>query len=90
MESSIAQVLSLDESQWGDHSVAVNARHQACLVRAREALTRALESLSVQEEPELTSLDLRESLTAVGEIAGGVVDTEEILGEIFGRFCIGK
>ena len=89
MESSIAQVLSLDESQWGDHSVAVNARHQACLLRAREALTRALESLSVQEEPELTSLDLRESLTAVGEIAG-VVDTEEILGEIFGRFCIGK
>lgn len=89
MESAIARILSLDESQWGDHSVAVNARHQACLVRSREALTRALESLRGQEEPELTSLDLRESLTAVGEIAG-VVDTEEILGEIFGRFCIGK
>jgi tRNA modification GTPase len=41
------------------------------------------------EEPELTALDLREALTAIGGIAG-VVDTEEILGEIFGRFCIGK
>jgi tRNA modification GTPase len=32
---------------------------------------------------------LREALGAIGEISG-VVDTEEILGEIFGSFCIGK
>jgi tRNA modification GTPase len=69
--------------------VAVNARHQACLTRALSSLTRAISSLRAGDEPELTALDLRESLTAVGEIAG-VVDTEEILGEIFGNFCIGK
>ncbi|MFT7173553.1 MAG: tRNA modification GTPase [Paracoccaceae bacterium] len=89
MEEAIAQLLSLDEAHWGDHSVAVNARHQACLVRARTALDRAITSLKASEEPELTALDLRASLMAVGEIAG-VVDTEEILGEIFSRFCIGK
>lgn len=89
LERAIAELLSLDEAHWGDHSVAVNARHQACLQRAREALGRAIESMRAGEEPELTSLDLREALTAVGEIAG-VVDTEEILGEIFGNFCIGK
>jgi len=89
MEGAIAELLALDESQWGDHSVAVNARHQACLLRARESLQRALQSLADGEEPELTALDLRQSLSAIGEIAG-VVDTEEILGEIFGRFCIGK
>ena len=69
--------------------MAVNARHQACLLRGREALDRAIASLEAKEEPELTSLSLREALGAIGEISG-VVDTEEILGEIFGNFCIGK
>lgn len=89
LEGAIAELLSLDEAQWGDHAVAVNARHQSCLQRAKAALARAIDSMRSAEEPELTALDLREALTAVGEIAG-VVDTEEILGEIFGNFCIGK
>lgn len=89
LERAIAELLSLDEAHWGDHSVAVNARHQSCLTRARASLSRAIASLRAGDEPEFTALDLRESLTAVGEIAG-VVDTEEILGEIFGNFCIGK
>ncbi len=89
LEQQLAEVLALDEEHWGSHSVAVNARHQACLVKAREALANAIRSLEANEEPELTSLGLRESLTSIGEISG-VVDTEEILGEIFGNFCIGK
>ena len=89
LESAISKLLSLDEAQWGDHSVAVNARHQACLTRAQSSLVRAITSLRAGDEPELTALDLREALTAIGEIAG-IVDTEEILGEIFGNFCIGK
>lgn len=89
LERAIAELLSLDEAHWGDHSVAVNSRHQSCLTRARASLSRAIASLRAGDEPEFTALDLRESLTAVGEIAG-VVDTEEILGEIFGNFCIGK
>ncbi|MGC6425776.1 MAG: tRNA uridine-5-carboxymethylaminomethyl(34) synthesis GTPase MnmE [Akkermansiaceae bacterium] len=89
LEAELAKILSLDEAQWGVHSVAVNARHQACLTRAESALDSAISSMDAGEEPELTALSLREALTAIGEIAG-VVDTEEILGEIFGNFCIGK
>lgn len=89
LESAISKLLSLDEAQWGDHSVAVNARHQACLTRAQSSLSRAITSLRAGDEPELTALDLRQALSAIGEIAG-IVDTEEILGEIFGNFCIGK
>jgi tRNA modification GTPase len=89
LEEALATLLSLDEASWGVHSVAVNARHQACLMRWRTALASAIASLMAGEEPEFTALSLREALGAVGEIAG-VVDTEEILGEIFGRFCIGK
>jgi tRNA modification GTPase len=89
LEEEIARILSLDEDHWGVHSVAVNARHQACLDRARIALEEAISSMEQGEEPEFTSLSLREALSAIGEIAG-VVDTEDILGEIFSNFCIGK
>lgn len=89
LEDALTELLSFDEASWGVHSVAVNARHQACLARAQHALEAAMTSLGADEEPEFTALSLREALGAIGEIAG-VVDTEEILGEIFGRFCIGK
>jgi tRNA modification GTPase len=39
--------------------------------------------------PELAALELRGALEALGEISGKI-DTEEILGAIFSRFCIGK
>ena len=68
---------------------AINARHQACLQRARARLQEAEEKLRDRVDPELIALPLREALDAVGEIVGAA-DTEEILGEIFATFCIGK
>jgi tRNA modification GTPase len=68
---------------------AVNARHQACLIRADRALADAGAKLAASEAPEFIALDLRAALQAAGEIVG-VVDTDDILGRIFGSFCIGK
>jgi tRNA modification GTPase len=79
----------------GNHSAgapmlaAINARHQACLQRARSRLQEAGEKLRNGVDPELVAVPMREALDAVGEIVGAA-DTEEILGEIFGTFCIGK
>ncbi|MFV0415450.1 MAG: tRNA uridine-5-carboxymethylaminomethyl(34) synthesis GTPase MnmE [Chthoniobacterales bacterium] len=72
-----------------DSIAAINARHQACLQRALESLRNAMSALSEGVEPELIALDLRAALDAVGEVVGAV-DSEEILGRIFGNFCIGK
>lgn len=69
--------------------VAINARHQACFQRALEACQRSVGALQSNTPPEFVALDLREALEAVGEVVGKV-DVEEILGEIFGSFCIGK
>ena len=68
---------------------AINARHQHCLSRAKENVERALENLAAGESPEFIALDLRAALDAVGDVIGKT-DVEEILGEIFSTFCIGK
>ncbi len=85
----IAETLSMSEAVLGGHVVAINARHQDCLQRAKRALETSKLGFEDFEGAEFVSLDLREALEAVGEIAGRV-DTEEIFDEIFGTFCIGK
>lgn len=85
----IRNELELDAGTWGQEAVAVNTRHQDCLRRGAAALAAGREALEAGQSPEFAALDLREALDAIGEIAGKV-DTEELLGEIFGRFCIGK
>jgi len=69
--------------------VITTARHKEALVHAREALDQALTSLAANEGTELTVVDLRESMDALGTITGRSVSTE-VLGQIFSRFCIGK
>lgn len=85
----IRNELALDSGTWGQEAVAVNARHQDCLRRAAKGLATGRETLEAGTSVEFAALDLREALEAIGEIAGEV-ETEELLGEIFGRFCIGK
>ncbi len=89
LRTAIRGALDLGEADWGEHSVAINSRHRDCLRRADEALLRADYLLEKGSAPEFSALELREALAALGEIAGKV-DTEEILGAIFSRFCIGK
>ena len=63
------------------------ARHRQQLLRCRAALATFLGS--PMEEFEMRAEDLRRGAQALGRITG-VIDPEEVLGEIFARFCIGK
>jgi tRNA modification GTPase len=90
LSDKIRDSLHFGEVDWGEHAVAINARHQASLMLARGALLAALELLDdPTSDPELAAIDLREALDALGEIPGRV-DTEDLLGVIFSSFCIGK
>ena len=73
----------------GESLAAINARHKALLESAATALHAAAELVQTSAPPELAAVELRSSLDALGRIVGAT-DTEDILGEIFGRFCIGK
>jgi tRNA modification GTPase len=67
--------------------VLTQARHRQQLERCRAALASFLRA--PMEEFELRAEDLRRATLALGRITGAV-HPEEVLGEIFGRFCIGK
>jgi tRNA modification GTPase len=72
-----------------DHFVAINARHQACLKLAADYLQAARGAFEKGLSPEYIAVELRAALNAVGDVAGRV-DAEDLLGEIFSTFCIGK
>ena len=85
----LAKVTGCSDGEGAPDGAAINARHQECLKRAAAALNTAMALLSAGEPPELVAVELRASLSAVGEIVGEA-GTEEILGKIFSSFCIGK
>ncbi len=72
-----------------DWTVAINARHQSCLEKAREAMCAAEKAFADGLSPEFVAEDLRAAMNSVGDVVGRP-DTEELLGVIFGTFCIGK
>ena len=72
-----------------DAVIVTNARHYEALIRAREALARAIDGLDNGLSGDLLGQDIRECLHWLGSITGEVT-TDDILGEIFSHFCIGK
>jgi len=69
--------------------VAINARHQEALNRARLTTRQAADALREGLTLELVAMDLRIAANAVGEIVGKTA-TEDLLDAIFSAFCIGK
>jgi tRNA modification GTPase len=72
-----------------DAVIVSNTRHYQALTRARDAIARAINGLDNGLSGDLLDQDIRECLHWLGEITGEVT-TDDILGEIFAHFCIGK
>ena len=70
-------------------TLGTNIRHFEALTHASEALSRVKEGLQINIPTDLVSQDLREALHYLGSITGEIT-TDEVLGSIFSRFCIGK
>ncbi len=69
--------------------VLTNLRHKLSLEKAAELLEQAGETITKDLSPELPALDIREALDCLGDIVG-ITTNEDILDEIFSKFCIGK
>ncbi len=69
--------------------VVTNARHVDALSKARQALLEARAAIEQGISGELLAVDLRRAQHHLGEITGRITP-DDLLGSIFGRFCIGK
>ena len=66
-----------------------NLRHYEALNHALQAIVRVKDGLQSQITSDFLSQDIRECMFHLGEITGQI-STDEVLGNIFGKFCIGK
>lgn len=72
-----------------NQTIVTNLRHFEALTKAKEALVRVEEGLSTSIPGDLLAMDIRQTLHHLGEITGNV-SNDELLGNIFANFCIGK
>ena len=70
--------------------IVTNARHYDALVRAHDSIQRVIDGLQMQLSGDLLSEDLRQALDTLAEITGGHITPNEVLGNIFKHFCVGK
>ena len=66
-----------------------NARHYEAVSRAHDAILRVQQGLTDGLSGELLSMDLQDCLSALGEVTGQITN-QEVLSNIFSKFCIGK
>ena len=93
LDSLLRALVEEVRSNMGDageaNNIITNERHRACLVRALESLEHAIDVAEAHLPLELLSAELRLALTTLEEMVGKTY-TEDLLGLIFSRFCVGK
>ena len=89
LKEEMARLAATSEVFDADTVYVTNIRHFHALSRAAELVMKGRDNLLGGVPPEIVSVDLRESLERLDEIAGRTLP-EEILARIFSTFCIGK
>ncbi|MEC8702361.1 MAG: tRNA uridine-5-carboxymethylaminomethyl(34) synthesis GTPase MnmE [Bacteroidota bacterium] len=72
-----------------DSSIMINERHFASLTNVNTSINNVKKNLKNKSNIDLLALDIKYALNHLGEITGEI-SNEEILGNIFSKFCIGK
>lgn len=85
----LVAAVAADLGSMDDSTVVMNQRHRQHLARAREAVQAARTALDRGVSGDLLALELRRALHELGAITGEIT-TEDVLDQIFSRFCIGK
>ena len=89
LEQAIYEAADIPTPQQSD-IIVTNARHYDALIRAHAHLQRVLDGIAQNISGDLLSEDLRLTLDTLSEITGGQITPNEVLGNIFKNFCVGK
>ena len=72
-----------------DSSIMINERHYSCLNKVKESIENVKKNITNKSNTDLLAMDIKYALNHLGEITGEITN-DEILGNIFSKFCIGK
>jgi len=91
LRAAVSQIVQGSEGTFrpAEGVVITSERHFEAIRRTRESLQLGLQSVGKGESSEFIAVDLRAALDSLGEITGAVT-TDDILNEVFSKFCIGK
>jgi tRNA modification GTPase len=90
LRTELVEIASAGAKNSFDSSYAItNQRHKRCLERARDLLEMAISLASDKAKSELIAANLNSATNALGEVIG-IVTTDDLLNNIFSKFCIGK
>ena len=73
----------------GGETIVTNVRHKNIIINARNSLKMARETINNNMPIDIISTNLKEILEELGKITGETV-TDDVISEIFSKFCLGK
>ena len=85
----ISEMFHLNEINLDNEVLITNIRHKNSISKAIENVNKAEEALNMNMPVDITTIYIKEILEDLGEITGEVV-TEDVINEIFSKFCLGK
>jgi tRNA modification GTPase len=88
LKSRILALTNVDKFKTGN-TIVTNVRHYDSLVKTRDSLLDILTGLDQEVTNDFVAMDIRRSLHFLGEITGQIT-TDDLLANIFSKFCIGK
>ena len=88
LKNHILEQIHLDKIRSGN-TIVTNARHFESLQETRSALVRVIDGLEHQITNDFLAMDIRQALIHLGKITGEIT-TDDLLANIFSKFCIGK
>ena len=88
LRSKLSEVIAREKLN-SDSIIVTNVRHYESLLRVSESLGKVISGLDNQIPEDLIAIDIRQAIHYLGEITGEIT-SDEILGNIFKNFCVGK
>ena len=85
----ISKIMKLNEIAVGGELIVSNNRHKNLIINARKNLKKSLDIIRQNLPIDIISSYLKEIIEELGKITGESV-TEDVINEIFSKFCLGK
>ena len=83
------ETTAAEEIQVDGEMLVINSRHKSLVIKAQKSLKMAIETIKSGMPVDVIAIYIKEILEELGKITGETV-TEDIISEIFSRFCLGK